>query len=173
MNCVQNKATRKAMVKTIGRILSREVAAMCSDKFDSILRTKCKKSMMKFKFEAIIGELQDQAPTLLALLQTLLKTRTPRANYNSMIAMIAAMILKHRNAKCSLMHKMTSVIMYAGHSAKQVRFQSNLYICVRNEFVACIYLSRYTSVCRKWVCACHIAPPSGLWIIWENALTGK
>ena len=93
---------------------------MCSESFNSILRTKSKESMMKFSFKTIIGELQDQAPTLLALLQSCLKTKTPRANSSAIIAMIAAMICKHRNAKCSLMQKMTSVIMYAGHSAKQV-----------------------------------------------------
>ncbi len=63
--CVQNVVSRKALVKTIGRMLNKEVAALCSLKFDSILRTKCKESMLKFKFGTIIKELQSQAPTLL------------------------------------------------------------------------------------------------------------
>ncbi len=118
--CVQNVVSRKALVKTIGRMLNKEVAALCSLKFDSILRTKCKESMLKFKFGTIIKELQSQAPTLLILLQNCLKTRTPRANRKSTIAMITAMICKHRDSKCSLLHRIVSLIMYAGHSAKQV-----------------------------------------------------
>ena len=30
---------------------------MCSQRFDSVLRTKCKESMLKFKFGTIISEL--------------------------------------------------------------------------------------------------------------------
>ena len=122
--CVQNVVSRKALVKIIGRTLTTEVAAMCSQRFDSILRTKCKESMLKFKFRTIISELQNQAPTLLALLQSCLKTKSLRANHHSIVAVIAAMICKHRNSKCSLLHKIMSLIMYTGHSAKQVWIQS-------------------------------------------------
>ena len=35
--CVQNVVSRKALVKIVGRTLTKEVAAMCSKKFNSIL----------------------------------------------------------------------------------------------------------------------------------------
>ena len=73
--CAQNVVTRRAMVNTIGRILTDEVQAMCSQKFDSILRRKCKESLVKFQFETIISEPQCQASSSS-------KTKTPRSNYS-------------------------------------------------------------------------------------------
>ena len=48
--CVQNVVGRKALVKIVGRTLTKEVAAMCSKKFNSLLRAKDNESMLKFKF---------------------------------------------------------------------------------------------------------------------------
>lgn len=117
---VQNVVSRKALVKIVGRTLTKEVAAMCSKKFNSILRAKNRDSMLKFKFRTVLIELKNQAPTLLSLLQSCMKTKTPRVNCNLIIVMIAAMICKHRDSKCSLVHRILSLAMYAGHSAKQV-----------------------------------------------------
>ena len=117
---MQNVVSRKALVKIVGRTLTKEVAAMCSRKFNSILRAKDNESMLKFKFGTVMSELRNQAPTLLTLLQSCMKTRTPRANSQLIIVMIVAMIFKHRDSKCSLVHRILSVTMYAGHSAKQV-----------------------------------------------------
>ena len=95
--CVQNVVSRKALVKTVGRTLTKEVAAMCSRKFNSLLRPKDNESMLKFKFGTVMSELRNQAPTLLTLLQSCMKTRTPRANSQLIIVMIVAMICKHRD----------------------------------------------------------------------------
>ena len=117
---MQNVVSRKALVKIVGRTLTKEVAVMCSKKFNYLLRAKDNESMLKFKFGTVMSELRNQAPTLLTLLQSCMKTRTPRANYQLIIVMIVAMICKHRDSKCSLVHRILSVTMYAGHSAKQV-----------------------------------------------------
>ena len=117
---MQNVVSRKALVKIVGCTLTKEVVAMCSKKFNYILRANNKESMLKFKFGTVMSELRNQAPTLLTLLQSCMKTRTPHANSQLIIVMIAAMICKHRDSKCSLVHRILSVTMYAGHSAKQV-----------------------------------------------------
>ena len=86
--CVQNVVSRKTLVKIVGCTLTKEVAAMCSKKFNSLLRAKDNESMLKFKFGTVMSELRNQAPTLLTLLQSCMKTRTPRANYQLIIVMI-------------------------------------------------------------------------------------
>ena len=96
---MQNVVSRKALVKIVGRALTKEVAAMCSRKFNSILRAKDNESMLTFKFGTVMSELRNQAPTLLTLLQSCMKTRTPRANSQLLIVMIVAMICKHRDSK--------------------------------------------------------------------------
>ena len=112
---MQNVVSRKALVKIVGRTLTKEVAAMCSKKFNSLLRSKDNESMLKFKFGTVMSELRNQAPTLLTLLQSCMKTRTPRVKYQLITVMIVAMICKHRDSKCSLVHRILSVTM-----AKQV-----------------------------------------------------
>ena len=116
---VQNVVSRKSLVKIVGCTLTKEVVAMCSRKFNSILRAKDSESMLKVKFGTVMSELRNQAPTLLTLLQSCMKTRTPHANSHLIIVMIVAMICKHRDSKCSLVRRILSVTMYAGHSAKQ------------------------------------------------------
>lgn len=105
------------MVKIIGHTVNKEVAVMCSDKFASILRSK---PIENFEFGAVIRELESQALILLSLLKNCLKTRTPMPNCSVIITMIVALICKHRNPSCSLLQRMISLILYAGHSSKQV-----------------------------------------------------
>ena len=50
---MQNVVSRKALVKIVGRTLTKEVAAMCSKMFNSILRAKDNESMLKFKFGTV------------------------------------------------------------------------------------------------------------------------
>ncbi len=51
--------SRKALVKIVGRTLTKEVAAMCSKKYNSILSAKDQDSMLKFKFRTVIIELKN------------------------------------------------------------------------------------------------------------------
>jgi len=93
---------------------------MCSDKFPSVLRNKSVEGLMALDFSAIIKELNSQAPTLLSLLKSCLKTKTPRSNEDVILVVIAGIIFKHRQPSCSLVQRVISLILYAGHSAKQV-----------------------------------------------------
>ncbi len=85
---MQNVVSRKALVKIVGRTLTKEAAAMCSKKFNSILREKDRDSMLKFKFRTVIIELKNQAPTLHSLLQSCMKTKTPRVNCSVMFCYV-------------------------------------------------------------------------------------
>lgn len=127
--CTQNVTTRKAMIKSLSSILKKEVAALCSNTFPSVMRCKPKQISVDFGFKSLLKELSCQAPTLLELLKSCLKTKTPRVNVNLIVAMIAALICKHRRSSCSLLQRVISLVLYSGHSSKQVAIHS---------FFACI-----------------------------------
>lgn len=118
--CAQNACTRKAMIKTVSCILSREIAGICSDKHHSVVRSKSIEVLSSFDCKEIIDELCSHAPTLLSLLRACLKTKAPRSNEDLILAVISGIILKHRRPSCSLIQQVISLILYAGHSAKQV-----------------------------------------------------
>ena len=65
---MKGASIKNAMVTAIGRILLSEIAALCSDDFDSIMRLKTKGSVKDFN-HIINKELQTNTPTLLSLLQ--------------------------------------------------------------------------------------------------------
>ena len=90
---------------------------MASDNVHSILSTG---SMKEFQWKTLIKELCTYAPVLLNILQAAIKTRVPRSNTNAVVCTCAAILLKHRNPKMSLLQKIISLILYSGHTSKQV-----------------------------------------------------
>ena len=119
--CTQNVFTRRAMVKTVSRMVKKEVAAVCSNKFPSVFTNKSEEAVMSLEFNSIVKDLDSQAPTLLSLLKSCLKTKTPRGNEDVILVVIAGIIFKHRRPSCSLIQRVISLVLYVGHSAKQVR----------------------------------------------------
>ena len=77
-------------------------------------------SLISLDFDQIFEEMNSKTPTLLTLLKNCLKTKTPRSNGKIMLAMTAGIIFKHRRSSCSLLQRVISLVLYAGHSAKQV-----------------------------------------------------
>ncbi len=108
------------MIKTVSCILSREIAGICSDKHHSVVRSKSIEVLSSFDCKEIIDELCSHAPTLLSLLRDCLKTKAPRSKEDLILAVISGIILKHRRPSYSLIQQVISLILYAGHSAKQV-----------------------------------------------------
>ena len=62
----------------------------------------------------------NEAPTLLALLEFCTYTRKPRVNRMAVLGMCVALLLKFSFHKMCLVQKIISLILYAGHSGKQV-----------------------------------------------------
>ena len=118
IKCVQNRTTKQAMIKNHRRNFEQGNIGLCSKKVQSILKGKSKESFEKFQVNAFVKELKC---TLLSILTSCLKTKTPRLNCSVMTTVIVALLCKHRNPSCSLLQRMTSLILYAGHSAKQVK----------------------------------------------------
>ena len=68
----------------------------------------------------VLQELHVHAPNLLHLLNSITSTKTDRDNQKAIIGMCASILLKHHYSKMSLVQKIVSVILYAGHTSKQV-----------------------------------------------------
>ena len=114
--------TKAAIVKIVGQDLQREIAAICSDSFNSIIRQNSKNIVANFSRlkVSLLQEMTTKAPTLLTLLNLCLKTRKPRKNTDAVILMIASLLYKHRRPSACQHQRLISVILYAGHSSKQV-----------------------------------------------------
>ena len=119
---MKNGATRQAIIKMLGRRLQNLVASLCSIKSKSVFGKKSSDGMGNFidTIKTVMEEMQLRAPTLLSLLKWALKTKRIRHNCNATIAVIVAIICKNRKSSICLFQRIISLILYTGHSSKQV-----------------------------------------------------
>jgi len=83
--------------------------------------TKCDHQAGNVKKCESNGEQKDQKSLLwVSPTKKILKTKLKRANEELILVVIAGIILQHRRSSCCLVQKIISVILYAGHSSKQV-----------------------------------------------------
>ena len=118
--CFENAALRKTVISKVGNILQSEVAALCTDRCNSVLRRHSKEELLNFKWQSVNQEMHDYSPTLLSLLHAATRTRRKRPNRDAVIAMCTAMICKLRRPEMSTVQKTLSLLLYAGHASKQV-----------------------------------------------------
>ena len=55
-------------INRIGKIVQSELATLCSDRCNSVLRGHSKEKLIKFKWKDVNQEMRDHAPNLLSLL---------------------------------------------------------------------------------------------------------
>lgn len=132
----QNIKQRKVLLKKLIQQLRKEMKCMCSKEVHSVLQDKSAKILAKFSWESLISELAVSAPILLQVLRGCTMTRNPHSNRDATIGMCAAILLKFRLPTMSLVQRILSLILYAGHSAKMVCYCSDLeiYTCM-NLFI--------------------------------------
>lgn len=118
--CLQDKALRKYITKGISWSVQHEVARLCSDKLDSVLRDKGAQALETFNWDTVVEEMKTRAPTLLSLLETCTKTRKPRKNSKAVIGLIAAILCRHHRPTASLLQRLISFVLYTGHASKAV-----------------------------------------------------
>ena len=124
---------RKHMAAKIGRIVQDEISVMCSNKFSSVLQNH---SIHSFSCEGVLAEMEACAPTLLSILrmctsapkrprkgkrQKHRKTiNKPIPDASAAISVCAAILCRHRRPSMSLLQRVVSLVLYEGHSSKQV-----------------------------------------------------
>ena len=122
--CVhKNHATRRVILHSLGQLLKNEVKKLCSDKFPSDTRLKRKEYIQNFDLvkRSMLKEMRENAPTLFSILMSALKTRTKWKNTDEIILVLLSIICKHRRNSSCLLQSIVSMVLYTGHSSKQVR----------------------------------------------------
>ena len=137
------------MVKVMGEVLHAEIAAICSDDFKSVMMVKSKSSVRSVDevMKSIHTEMKAKTPMLLSLLNSCLRTRRSRSNTDTLLVVIVSIICKHRRPSACIIQRIVSLILYSGHSTKQVRInllqQSPCMVVATNNII------RFFSGCRS------------------------
>lgn len=118
--CLSQPTIRKYLMKKVGILLRADLKAMCSNGADSILHSQKIPDLHSFSWVQLIRELEENAPTLLNVMQSMTYTCKPRENREAVIGMCTAILLKFRCKQMCLIQKLVSLILYAGHCGKQV-----------------------------------------------------
>ena len=87
---------------------------------DSILQSRDLYHLKHFKWSMLLEELSTHCPVLATILELTTKTKTARSNTNAVVGMCVALLTSHRNSRMNLIQKITSLILYAGGTSKQV-----------------------------------------------------
>ncbi len=116
---MQNKGAKKAILDVVGQMLQRKYIFLCSNSHKNLLTEEPNKDLDGL-VQRIICEVHDRAPTLFLLLGWAMKTRQPHSNTNILISTITSMICKHRKASACQFQRLISLVLYNGHSSKQV-----------------------------------------------------
>ncbi len=117
----KDPVSRRYMIKKMGIVMRHELKSMCSERVNSILSSQCSSHLHQFTWDKLLQELSVNAPVFLSTLLSLTQTRQPRMNRDAIIGMCSAILLKFRFSKMSTIQKLISLILYAGHSGKQVQ----------------------------------------------------
>ena len=118
--CINDPMMFKYVVNHISRILQSELRKMCSSEVNSVLKQQMPTYFQDFTWDMLLKEAELHAPVLLALMKACTKTKSPRSNRYGTMGMCIAILLKYRYDKMCLVQKILSLILYAGHSSKQV-----------------------------------------------------
>ncbi len=118
--CFGDPEVHNYILKMTGQILRRELKAMCSAEVQSVLSSMSKTDLETFTWDKLENELTLHAPTLRSILYACMVTRRPRANRAAAVGICAAVLLKYRYQRMSLVQKVIALILYAGHCGKQV-----------------------------------------------------
>ena len=118
--CFSNTTTKKELYWKLVQLLRREIKNMCSEKVNSLLLDKSSGALSEFSWEKLKNELSSNAPTLFCILQGCTMTKVPRSNRDATIGICAAILLRFHYPKMSLVQRIISIVLYTGHSAKQV-----------------------------------------------------
>ena len=120
--CMKDPAMHKYTIQVVGQCVRQELASLCSESVKSVLQEQSLDAMCSFSWAKLHKELQENAPTLLSFLEMCTQTRKPRCNREGVMGMCTALLLKYRFPKMALVQRINSLLMYAGHSGKQVYY---------------------------------------------------
>jgi len=116
-HCFKDQCIKKHTVRRISIAINRELKKMCSKQVNSILQQT---SFESFHWTKLIAELEEHAPIFSTFLKACTRTNHERSNRLGVMGICAAIILKFRYHRMSLVQEIISTVLHAGHSGKQV-----------------------------------------------------
>ena len=118
--CFSNSTNKKQLFWNLVQLLRREIKNMCSEKVNSLLLDKSSGALCELSWEKLKNELSSNAPILFCILQGCTLTKVTRSNRDATIGICAAILFRFHYPKMSLVQRIISIVLYAGHTAKQV-----------------------------------------------------
>ena len=121
--CFRDAKLHSIVVKNMCKLLRQEIRGLCSLKSNpnSVLRYSSNSLLPLFSWTKLITEMAEHFPVLLQLLTALTSFTKTRKEYpHCIIGMCTAILCKYRCSNTSPIQKMISVLMYSGHTCKQV-----------------------------------------------------
>ena len=115
---VKSAATSEKVIREVARVIKGEMRDLASYDNDSILRDTVE-AVKHFSWETITSELQKKVPSLMKLLQCLVKN--PRDS-KPFIASLACQLIKDGHPQLGLLQRAVSVLLYANGTSKSVSF---------------------------------------------------
>ena len=115
MKVLKDPKARPWIVKGIGKIVEYEIKKLCSDSTNSVQRSKRKQNICNFPWASIRSEIMEYCPTLYSLLLSSTTTKAIRHNQMHVISVVVCMLCKFRRSNMSLLQRMVSTLLYAGH----------------------------------------------------------
>lgn len=112
--------------------LKEEAKTLCSSTGDTcLLRSKLTDSILTIDWEALHRELCDKAPLLMSVLESVTPTKRQPCK-KAALCMCASVLLFAHTKNMSLIQRVISILLYAGHASKQVCY-FKLYMQIENK----------------------------------------
>lgn len=125
---MKDDAVQKYILTLVGKIVHSEVKKLCSESVQSVLLSSDPRTLQSFTWQDLKSELSIHAPVLKGILESTGVESRNRPNFDAVVCLCIALLAKNRNPKMSLIAKIFSLILYAGHSSKEVLlFTHNYY----------------------------------------------
>ena len=120
VQCWEDPTIKRYILKLLSVSLRREIAAMCSDKTNSLLKEQSQDCLQNFSWSKLEAELNNHAPTLYFVLHSCFTTKVPRQNSTYMLCTCACLMMRNRRPSMSLLQRTISILLYSGHCLKKV-----------------------------------------------------
>ncbi len=122
---LKDPSMKGQVIAEVGKIVSKELKLLCSNKFNSVLLETSQIALEYFSWESLWLEMIKATPVLLSVLQACtVKRRVYPERVKPVVCMCAAILAKFRNPKACLVQSVISMILQAGHASKQVSVAS-------------------------------------------------
>ena len=119
--CTRDARTREHTIAALGKIMCKKMKKLCSEEVKSVQRAQ---SLKQFNWSDIVKEAEEHTPSMVQLLRAVTakggKSPANRKRQDNIIGVLLCILCKYRNPKMMIFQRVLSVILYAGHSAKQV-----------------------------------------------------